>query len=82
MISYRLRVTTSVDISNFVSIQQQHGIAVEGGSSMPLITGYEQVIANRVTDLFAVVAQQDGEVVALSNKVIILLYKDGTKKYY
>ena len=82
MISYRLRVTTSVDISNFVSIQQQHGIAVEGGSSMPLITGYEQVIANRVTDLFAVVAQQDGEVVALSNKVIAVLYKDGTKKYY
>lgn len=71
-----------MDISNFVSIQQQHGIAVEGGSSMPLITGYEQVIANRVTDLFAVVAQQDGEVVALSNKVIAVLYKDGTKKYY
>lgn len=82
MKSYRLSVTNSVDISNFVSIQQQHGIAVEGGSSMPLITGYEQVLANRVTDLFAVIAQQDGEITSLTDKVIGVTYKDGSKKFY
>ncbi|MFO5742551.1 hypothetical protein ACLBPW_31155, partial [Klebsiella pneumoniae] len=50
---------------NFISIQQQQGIYADGYTVTPVRTGYEQIIAQRTSSIFAVAAEQDGEVVAI-----------------
>lgn len=46
-----------------------------------MVTGYEQVIAHRTTDLFAYTAKQDGVVTTVTDKTIMLTYADGSVKY-
>jgi hypothetical protein len=43
-------------------------------------TGYEYVVANRTSELFAYNAKQDGKVISIDAKGIIVEYKDGTLK--
>ena len=65
---------------NFISIQQGHTVASEGYHQPYVRTGYESVIANRTTDMFAYTAKQDGKVVAKTKTGIIVDYADGTRK--
>lgn len=63
---------------NFIGIQQSHVIATQGYRESPLSTGYDQVIAHRVDDIFASAAAQDGEVVEKSDDHIVIQYADGS----
>lgn len=45
-------------------------------------TGYDQVIAHRSYDLFAMTASQPGKVLNINKKGIIVEYADGTKQGY
>ncbi|QBX32367.1 putative RNA polymerase beta subunit [Pseudomonas phage PA1C] len=62
---------------NFVSIQQQQGIYADGYEVTPLRTGYEQIIAQRTSSIFASAAEQDGEVIAVDGHGITVKYADG-----
>lgn len=65
---------------NFISIQSGHSVACTGYKQPMIRTGYEQVMGQRTTDMFCLSAKQDGEVISKSEKGIIVLHKDGTKK--
>lgn len=65
---------------NFVSIQNSRTTNCKGATPLPVRTGYERVLAYRVDDIYASVARQDGEVTAVTNKVIQVKYKDGTEQ--
>lgn len=64
---------------NFIAIQQQQGIYADGYEVTPLRTGYEQVIAQRTSSIFATTADLDGEVVEVSKRAIVVRYSDGTE---
>lgn len=65
---------------NFVNIQQSHTIAAEGYHQPHIRTGYESIIGNRTTEMFAYTAKQDGKVVSKNKTGIIIEYADGSKK--
>lgn len=67
---------------NHISVQHGHGVACDNYSPLPFRTGYEQVIANRVDDIFAVNAEQSGKVIKLTDTFIELEFKDGSVKSY
>ena len=67
---------------NFIAIQQGHSIACEGYHQSTVRTGYDQVIAHRSYDLFAMTATQPGKVLNINKKGIIVEYADGTKQGY
>jgi hypothetical protein len=62
---------------NFIGIQQSHGIACKGYRQAALRTGYEQVIAHRTGDLFAVTAKKPGKVLSLTEHGMQVQYDDG-----
>lgn len=62
---------------NFINIQQDHIVAINGGSVMPVRTGYDQVLPHRADDGFSVSAEDDGVVVSITDKVMTVKYKDG-----
>lgn len=62
----------------FISIQQSHTIACEGYRQPQIRTGAESVIARRTNKMFAYAARQDGEVVSVDDKGIIVKYVDNT----
>lgn len=66
--------------ANFVSIMNSHTVATEGYHQPLVRTGYESVIGNRTHDMFCFTARQDGKVVSVTDKGIIVEYKDGTRK--
>lgn len=61
---------------NFVGIQHGHGIACSAYKQSPVRTGYEQIVAHRTSDLFAVTAKKSGKVVAVSEDGIVIQYDD------
>lgn len=65
---------------NFVAIQHSHGIACDGYRQSAVRTGYEQVLAQRTSDLFAYSARQNGRVISKRNDSILIEYEDGTQK--
>lgn len=65
---------------NFIPIQHSSGTFAKGYRPTPLRTGYERILAHRVDDMFAVTAEQDGEVTALNDKGMVVTYKDGTTR--
>ena len=65
---------------NFVSIQQGHTIAADGYHQPVVRTGYEYVIANRTTEMFAFTAKQNGKVLSITPTGIIVEYDDKTTK--
>lgn len=65
---------------NFISIQSSHKIPLEAYHQPQLRTGYDYVMANRTTDMFAYTAKQDGKVISLDARGIIVEYVDGTQK--
>jgi hypothetical protein len=64
----------------FVAIQGQHVIATNGMETTYVRTGYENIIPQRMTKNYAVMAPQDGDVVSKTPEGIIVKYKDGTKQ--
>lgn len=63
---------------NFISIQQQQGMYADGYKVTPIRTGYEQIVAQRNTSIFATTAEDDGEVVEVGKHGITIKYADGT----
>lgn len=63
---------------NFISIQQQQGMYADGYTVTPIRTGYEQIVAQRNSSIFATTADQDGEVVEVGKHGITVKYADGT----
>lgn len=72
---------TSPKRVNFIGIQQSHVIATKGYRESPFSTGYEQIIAHRVDDMFAQTASQDGEVIERTDDHMVIQYKDGTLEH-
>lgn len=66
----------------FIPIQQGHTIYTHGYEPPMVRTGYESVIGKRTGDMFARVAEAEGVVKSVSDKGIIVKYKDGTEKGY
>jgi hypothetical protein len=67
---------------NFIAIQQRHGVSCSGYGQLPVRTGYEQVLAHRTSDLFALTAKKAGKVTSISPSGIIVQYADGETKGY
>jgi hypothetical protein len=68
--------------ANFVGIQHSHSVACNGYHQLPVRTGYEQVIAHRTGDMFAVSAPHDGKVISVSPTGVVVQYADGKKQGY
>jgi hypothetical protein len=65
---------------NFISVQQSHTISCDGYTQPMVRTGYEEIVPQRTSAMFAFAAEDDGVVTSLSDKGIIVTYKDGTKR--
>lgn len=65
---------------NFSSIQHSHGLACSGYRQSSVRTGYEQILAQRTSDLFAFAARADGKVVSKKDKGIVIQYENGERK--
>ena len=65
---------------NFINIQNSHGLACDGYQHMPLRTGYDQAMAQRVSALFAYAAPQDGQVVEVTATSMLVQRADGTQE--
>jgi hypothetical protein len=81
VLAHRLRLANGVDIKpkrvNFIGIQQSHGIACKGYRQAAVRTGYEQVVAHRTGDLFALTAKKPGKVVSRNEHGMVVQYEDG-----
>ncbi|WDS62204.1 RNA polymerase beta subunit [Pseudomonas phage D6] len=67
---------------NFISIQQQQGIYADGYEPTPLRTGYEQIVAQRTSSIFASAAEDDGKVIAVDEYGITVEYANGETTSY
>lgn len=63
--------------SNFIAIQQEHTVACEGYHQFSVRTGYDSVLPQRTTDLFAFTAKKPGTVREVTKLGIIVDYDDG-----
>jgi hypothetical protein len=54
----------------FSGIQMSHVVAAEGYAALPLRTGYDNVIAHRVDDLFAYAVKESGTITAVTPEYI------------
>jgi len=63
----------------FVSIQQGHTIMTEGYHPPYVRTGYEGLMAQRTSSIFAYCAKADGKVVSVNDKGVIVEYADGRR---
>lgn len=61
----------------FVNIMHDHTVPCKNYGFSPVSTGYEKVIAHRTSDLFASAAEDDGEVVNVTNNVLIIKLNNG-----
>lgn len=67
---------------NFIAIQQEHRVACEGYHQFSVRTGYDTVVAQRTTDLFAFTAKKKGSVRQIDKRGIIVDYEDGSSQGY
>ena len=69
---------------NFNSIQSTHLMGTEYVNKNRVRTGYERVVAHRVSDDFAAVAEKDGKVTKIDHeaKLMEVTYNDGTKNVF
>lgn len=63
-----------------MSIQNAHTIACVGARQPVVQTGYETVAAQRVDDLFCYTAKEDGKVISVTDKSIVVQYASGEQK--
>ena len=69
---------------NFNSIQTTHLLNTECAGKNRVRTGYERVVAHRVSDDFASIAEKDGTVTKIDEtaKLMEVTYTDGTKNVF
>lgn len=69
---------------NFNSIQSSHLMGTEYVNKNRVRTGYERVVAHRVSDDFAAVAEKDGKVTKIDHeaKLMEVTYNDGTRNVF
>lgn len=65
---------------NFINIQHSAGVTADGYRATPLRTGYEQIMAHRVDDLFAYTAKSNGKIIALEDDHVTVEYENGEKR--
>lgn len=65
----------------FTSIQNSHTVGIDRSVPQFVRTGYETVLAHRVDEKFALIAQDHGRVVEVNNKVIGVKYANGETLY-
>jgi hypothetical protein len=65
--------------TNFISIQLSSTVAAKGYTTIPLRTGYEVVVGQRVDKKYAFAAKEDGKVIKLTDNVLLVEYKSGKK---
>ena len=65
---------------NFVSIQNSHVVPCKGYHPPVVRTGQEYVMAQLTSDMFAYSAKEDGEVISLTDKGIMVKYESGIVK--
>lgn len=66
----------------FCSIQWQQSMYADGYDVSPVRTGYEQVVGQRSSDIFASAAHLDGEVIEVGKTGIKVKYSDGDIEAY
>lgn len=66
--------------ANFISIQAAHGVAVEANHQTQVRTGYETVIAHRVSDLYAYMAKGPGKVTSIDQFAVRIQYHNGKEE--
>lgn len=64
----------------FIGVQAGHMVAAKGYRQLPIRTGYDTVPALRVGSMFAATAKQDGKVISLNDKGMVIELADGTKQ--
>ena len=62
----------------FADIMQSHIIPIANARVPYVLTGYEAVIGSKTSPKFVTTAEGDGEVISVSNKQVIVKYKDKT----
>jgi hypothetical protein len=67
---------------NFIAIQQEHALACEGYHQFTVRTGYDNIIAERTSELFAVIAKKPGTVRSVKDSGMVVDYDDGTDQGY
>lgn len=67
---------------NFVNVQNSHVIATEGYQQPSIRTEYEYILPYRVSSLFCFIAEEDGKVTELTNKLITIEYTSGKVKAF
>lgn len=84
--AHRIYLTNRLDIKpkrvNFAGIQMSHTVSCEGYGPAAVRTGYEQVVAQRTSDLFAKAAEKPGKVKEVNESGIVVEYNDGEVKGY
>lgn len=65
--------------ANLANVQASAIVPTKGSVSSPYSTGYDRIIGSRVGKKFAFVAQQDGEITKVGDRIIVK-YKDGTNE--
>jgi hypothetical protein len=65
---------------NFIPIQQQQGIFADGYEVTPVRTGYESIVAQRTSSIFAVSAEHDGKVISVDKHGIQVEYANGERE--
>jgi len=66
----------------FVGIQQSAGVSGIGYQPSPVNTGYDKVIAHDTDYRFSGIAEQDGVVTNITDRVLSVRYKDGTEAHF
>lgn len=67
---------------NFLNIQNGHTIGIPGYVQPMLRTGYEYIVPFKAGKLYAVMAEDDGQVIDKTDKLITVKYKDNTQQSY
>lgn len=62
----------------FAGIQHAHGVSCLGARPQPISSGYDLAIAHRVDQMWANIAERDGEVISVSAGAIKVQYDDGS----
>ncbi len=67
---------------NFISIQSGHTIPTSGYCQPALRTGYEYLMPYRVGKLYCVIAEEDGKITEVTDRLLKVTYKSGKTMSY
>lgn len=67
---------------NFVNIQNGHTIAASGYHQPALRTGHEYLMPYKVGKLYCIMAEEDGKITEITDKLLKVVYKSGKQQSY